>query len=267
MEERRESTAPKKLLFAAFSTNITVGDKPFASATRMLSLARRCRRSLQCFQPVASQLQSTRALSASSPPTRRRSKFTPAVMRKTDEKSEWWVVDGEMHEIGENVPPRERFVIPRDNIPNKRRKQLREQFMRRTRLVLKESEHEPWCKKYMELYQELRENWERLYWDEGYSKKHGQERASYDSAEDDDEDFSPYRRKQPHAEETKGFGRNRVEKAGMMRDKFEFDRERRMREKAFAPMNGGMQFTAPESNQSFDAKRYLSSSESESDSD
>lgn len=60
-------------------------------------------------------------------------------MRKTDDKSEWWVVDGEMHEIGENVPPRERFVIPRDNIPNKRRKQLREQFMRRTRLVLKES--------------------------------------------------------------------------------------------------------------------------------
>lgn len=54
-------------------------------------------------------------------------------------------------------------------------------------------EQEPWCKKYMELYEELRENWERLYWDEGYSKKHGQERASYDSAEDDDEDFSPYR--------------------------------------------------------------------------
>ena len=45
----------------------------------------------------------------------------------------------------------------------------------------------------MELYQELRENWERIYWDEGYSKKLGQERASYDSAEDDDEDFSPYR--------------------------------------------------------------------------
>lgn len=37
------------------------------------------------------------------------------------------------------MPPRERFVLPRDNIPNKRRKQLREQFMRRTRLVIKES--------------------------------------------------------------------------------------------------------------------------------
>lgn len=60
-------------------------------------------------------------------------------MKKTEDKSEWWAVDGEMHEIGENVPPRERFVIPRDNIPNKRRKQLRDQFMRRTRLVLKES--------------------------------------------------------------------------------------------------------------------------------
>lgn len=54
-------------------------------------------------------------------------------------------------------------------------------------------EHDLWCKKYMELYQELRENWEKIYWDEGYSKKHGQERASYDSAEDDNEDFSPYR--------------------------------------------------------------------------
>ncbi|XP_020594185.1 uncharacterized protein LOC110034246, partial [Phalaenopsis equestris] len=54
-------------------------------------------------------------------------------------KSEWWVVDGEMHEIGDHVPHRERFVIPRDNLPNRRRKQMREQFMRRTRLVLKES--------------------------------------------------------------------------------------------------------------------------------
>lgn len=60
-------------------------------------------------------------------------------MKNSDDKSEWWAVDGEMHEIGDNVPLRERFIIPRDNIPNKRRKQLREQFMRRTRLVLKES--------------------------------------------------------------------------------------------------------------------------------
>ncbi|KAL5564389.1 hypothetical protein UlMin_027553 [Ulmus minor] len=47
-----------------------------------------------------------------------------------------------------------------------------------TRLVLKESE--------------LRENWERLYWDEEYSKKLGEDRANYLSLEDDDEDFSPY---------------------------------------------------------------------------
>lgn len=44
----------------------------------------------------------------------------------------------------------------------------------------------------MELYQELRENWERLYWDEGYSKKIAQDHANYES-EDDDQDFSPYR--------------------------------------------------------------------------
>lgn len=49
------------------------------------------------------------------------------------------------------------------------------------------------CKRYMELYQELRENWERLYWDEGYSKKIAQDHANYDSAEDDDKDFNPYR--------------------------------------------------------------------------
>lgn len=81
----------------------------------------------------------TAAGSSPSPPSRRRPKHAVATMKKTEDKSEWWVIDGEMHEIGENVPPRERFVIPRDNIPNKRRKQLREQFMRRTRLVLKES--------------------------------------------------------------------------------------------------------------------------------
>ncbi|PWA61448.1 hypothetical protein CTI12_AA372870 [Artemisia annua] len=239
----------------------------------MLSLTRRYRTSLHHLLHTHLQQSNPFTAAAASQPTRRRSKHTPPGMRKPDEKSEWWVVDGEMHEIGEHVPPRERFVIPRDNIPNKRRKQLREQFMKRTRLVLKDSEQEPWCKKYMELYQELRENWERLYWDEGYSKKHGQERASYDSAEDDDEDFSPYRKRQPHADEMKNnhaFGRNRqgdtMEKAGMIRDKFEFDRERRMRDKAFAPMNGRMQFTAPDSpsrNQSFDPKRYLSSSDSE----
>lgn len=45
----------------------------------------------------------------------------------------------------------------------------------------------------MELYNELRENWERLYWDEGYSKKIASDHANYESAEEDDEDFNPYR--------------------------------------------------------------------------
>jgi hypothetical protein len=49
------------------------------------------------------------------------------------------VVGGEMHEIGDGVPHRERFAIPRGSLPNRRRKQMREQFMRRTRLVLKDS--------------------------------------------------------------------------------------------------------------------------------
>lgn len=196
-----------------------------------------------------------------------------AKMRKADDKSEWWAVDGEMHEIGDNVPPRERFVIPRDNIPNKRRKQLREQFMRRTRLVLKESEHEPWCKRYMELYHELRENWERLYWDEGYSKKLAQDHANYESAEDDDQDFSPYRRRQPQEQmKDQAIGRNRQgdtwDKVSQIRDKFEYDRERRMRDKAFAPMNGGIGFVRDESssrNQPFEARRYFPEAEDDSD--
>lgn len=107
----------------------------------MLSLTRRLHRSLPCLHsaPLLHFHSNRTDASGSSPPARRRPKFSSAKMRKVDDKSEWWAVDGEMHEIGENVPPRERFVIPRDNIPNKRRKQLREQFMRRTRLVLKES--------------------------------------------------------------------------------------------------------------------------------
>ncbi|KDP45254.1 hypothetical protein JCGZ_15119 [Jatropha curcas] len=195
---------------------------------------------------------------------RRRSKSPPFPVKKTDEKSEWWIVDGEMHEIGDHVPPRERFVIPRDNIPNKRRKHLREQFMRRTRLVLKESEHEPWCKRYMELYQELRENWERLYWDEGYSKKIAQDHANYESAEDDDQDFNPYRSRQAEQVKDQGFGRNRQnetrEKLSQIRDKFEYDREKRMREKSFAPMNRGSPLELPDPNsrnQPFDARRYF----------
>lgn len=175
-----------------------------------------------------------------------------------------------MHEIGEHVPHRERFVIPRDNLPNRRRKQMRDQFMRRTRLVLKDSEHEPWCKRYMELYNELRENWERLYWDEGYSKKIAQDHANYESAEDDDLDFSPYRRRRSHAEQNKdqGFGGNKQadtwEKVGQIRDKFEYDRERRMREKAFAPMNMANNFGSHDPNsrvQPFDAKKFFPQSE------
>ncbi|KAL6211013.1 hypothetical protein ACLB2K_016241 [Fragaria x ananassa] len=169
----------------------------------MLSLAKRLKTLPWCLEAAGSQLRGIRT-EARSP--RRRSRSPAMAMRKAEEKSEWWIVDGEMHEIGDHVPPRERFVIPRDNIPNKRRKQLREQFMRRTRLVLKETEHEPWCKKYMELYQELRENWERLYWDEGYSKKLAQDHANYESAEDDDQDFSPYRSKQSHFDQFKELG-------------------------------------------------------------
>lgn len=106
----------------------------------MLSIARRVQRSHPCLQFFGLQLRSAHTDGSSSPPRRRRSKFSSSSMlKKADDKSDWWVVDGETHEIGENVPPRERFVIPRQNIPNKRRKQLREQFMRRTRLVLKES--------------------------------------------------------------------------------------------------------------------------------
>lgn len=106
----------------------------------MLSIARRVHSSLPSLQFIGLQFQSAHAAGSSSPHRRQRSKFSPsAMLKKVDDKSDWWVVDGEMHEIGENVPPRERFVISRQNIPNKRRKQLREQFMRRTRLVLKES--------------------------------------------------------------------------------------------------------------------------------
>lgn len=240
----------------------------------MFPLTKRVEALVPCIRSAAQQLRWART--ESGPPSRRRRgpRAPPLAMKlkKEEEKSEWWMVDGEMHEIGEHVPPRERFVIPRDNIPNKRRKQLREQFMRRTRLVLKESEHEPWCKKYMELYQELRENWERLYWDEGYSKKIAQDHANYESAEDDDQDFNPYRIRRSAAEpiRNQGFGRNRQgdtwEKVSQIRDKFEYDRERRMRDKAFAPMNGRTAYDLHDSNsqkQPFDAQRYFSHSESD----
>ncbi|KAK9944610.1 hypothetical protein M0R45_010170 [Rubus argutus] len=234
----------------------------------MLSLAKRLKTLPWCFEAAGNQLRRIRTETRS---PRRRSRSPSLAMRKAEEKSEWWIVDGEMHEVGDHVPPRERFVIPRDNIPNKRRKQLREQFMRRTRLVLKETEHEPWCKKYMELYQELRENWERLYWDEGYSKKLAQDHANYESAEDDDQDFSPYRSKRSPSEQFKdhGFGSRQGdtwEKVNQIRDKFEYDRERRMKEKAFAPMRGEVSSNFRDMNsrrQPFDSQRYFSESDRE----
>ncbi|XVF81280.1 hypothetical protein PTKIN_Ptkin15bG0143000 [Pterospermum kingtungense] len=159
----------------------------------MLSISKRLHTLTQCLRCTTHQLRFARTDAAASPKRRPKASGLPFKNKKAEERSEWWVLDGEMHEIGDHVPPRERFVIPRDNIPNKRRKQLREQFMRRTRLVIKESEHEPWCRRYMELYNELRENWERLYWDEGYSKKIAKDHAKYESSEDDDQDFNPYR--------------------------------------------------------------------------
>lgn len=235
----------------------------------MLSFSKRLPTLTQCLRSTTHQLRFARTDPASS---KRRSKPSGSgfSFNKTGDKSEWWVVDGEMHEIGDHVPPRERFVIPRDNIPNKRRKQLREQFMRRTRLVIKESEHEPWCKRYMELYNELRENWERLYWDEGYSKKIAKDHAKYESAEDDDQDFNPYRSRGTRADLTKdqGFGRTRQAdnsgKVNQLRDKFEYDRENRMREKAFAPINGqdtSSSYNTNSKNQPFDTRRYFSDSD------
>lgn len=126
----------------------------------------------------------------------------------------------------------------------------------------------------MQLYNELRENWERLYWDEGYSKKLAADHANYDSPEDDDEDFSPYRRGGSHAGQfqEQGSARNRQtetwQKVNQIRDKFEYDREMRMRNKAFAPMN--MRNSADDHkpafrNQPFDAERYFSGEDSEED--
>lgn len=118
------------LLFNAATPQFTI------VTSIMLSLARRLRSGSPCLRSAAQQLRFARTDGGSS---RRRSRTGSLATRKPEEKTQWWIVDGEMHEVGENVPPRQRFVIPRDNIPNKRRKQLREQFMRRTRLVLKET--------------------------------------------------------------------------------------------------------------------------------
>lgn len=237
----------------------------------MQGLIKRISKVSTIYKPHSQQVRDART-GTGTPYTRKSSKFQAGGLKKADGKSEWWGVDGEMHEIGENIPARERFVIPRDNLPNRRRKQMREQFMRRTRLVLKESEHEPWCKRYMELYQELRENWERLYWDEGYSNKLAKDHANYESAEDDDLDFSPYRRRRPQSEQVKdqSFRGSRPddnwEKVGRIRDKFEYDKEKRMSEKAFAPMNrgGGFDFVDSGSRtRPFDAQKYFPESDTD----
>ncbi|KAK9088015.1 hypothetical protein Syun_030409 [Stephania yunnanensis] len=121
------------------------------------------------------------AAAAGAPERRRRRSRSAAGMRslrEAEERSEWWVVDGEMHwgERGAEGEVRDSEGQSPEQAPE----------------ADAGAEHEPWCKRYIELYQELRENWERLYWDEGYSKKLAQDHANYDSAEDDDLDFSPY---------------------------------------------------------------------------
>ncbi|XWS47155.1 hypothetical protein CRYUN_Cryun14cG0129100 [Craigia yunnanensis] len=101
-------------------------------------------------------------------------------------------------------------------------------------------------------------------------KKIAKDHANYESAEDDDQDFNPYRSRQPCADFMKdqGFGRNRqgdtLGKVNQLRDKFEYDREKRMREKAFAPMNGqnaSNSYVTNSMNQPFDTQRYFSDSD------
>lgn len=105
----------------------------------MISLTKRIQALAPCLRSASQQVRWARTDTGMSRRPRRAT-LAPALAKKVgDKNSEWWIVDGEMHEVGDHVPPRERFVIPRDNIPNKRRKQLREQFMRRTRLIIKES--------------------------------------------------------------------------------------------------------------------------------
>ncbi|WMV46698.1 hypothetical protein MTR67_040083 [Solanum verrucosum] len=80
--------------------------------------------------------------------------------------------------------------------------------------------------------------------------------------------------KQRDLEQGGGTGRNRQgdnwEKVSLIRDKFEYDRERRMREKAFAPMsaanNIGMDYSTAKY-QASDTRRYISDSDSDSDID
>ncbi|MCD7458815.1 hypothetical protein HAX54_039281 [Datura stramonium] len=69
-----------------------------------------------------------------------------------------------------------------------------------------------------------------------------------------------------------GTGRNRQgdnwEKVSLIRDKFEYDRERRMREKAFAPMSEANNISVDYSTsmyQAFDTQRYISDSDSDID--
>ncbi|KAL9226082.1 hypothetical protein vseg_001932 [Gypsophila vaccaria] len=85
----------------------------------------------------------------------------------------------------------------------------------------------------MQLYNELRENWERLYWD-------------------DDGDFSPYRRGRSNPEELQEQGQVRSGQAeiwdnvSQIRDKFEYDRERRMRDKVQDPQKNNRWRHGPE---------------------
>ncbi|CAM8973216.1 unnamed protein product [Rhodiola kirilowii] len=74
----------------------------------MLSASKRIERLQPCVRSVSDQI---RYWKGENNPPRRRSKPRSFTLNKPEGKSEWWIVDGEMHEIGENVPPRERFVI------------------------------------------------------------------------------------------------------------------------------------------------------------
>ncbi|CAM8973217.1 unnamed protein product [Rhodiola kirilowii] len=201
----------------------------------MLSASKRIERLQPCVRSVSDQI---RYWKGENNPPRRRSKPRSFTLNKPEGKSEWWIVDGEMHEIGENVPPRERFVI------------LEIIY----RIGVGSSLGSSSCAGLVSL---LRKR----------NMSHGAK------AEDDDLDFSPYRGRQPPRVEMKnqGWGSRPDDswnKVALVRDKFEHDRERRMREKAFAPMNGGDAYpphhTTPQ-NQPFDSRRYLSEPDSDSE--
>ncbi|KAJ7521259.1 hypothetical protein O6H91_19G044100 [Diphasiastrum complanatum] len=94
---------------------------------------------------------------------------------------QWWIIDGEIYPIGPNLRPQIVSPNPVHPISKKQRQLVRAKHLSRVRITEAGSQETFW-RRYMESFQQTRNEWEKLAWDKP-------KRDLFDDFDEDDDFF------------------------------------------------------------------------------